>query len=78
MNKFNTGDLVRAYKGLFNDEDKGGYGIVIEMGQTVSIVDRDIRKPWAMIQWTDGTRTRILEYTQAWDKTELIAKAKNL
>jgi hypothetical protein len=75
MNKFNTGDLVRAYKGLFNDEDKGGYGIVIEMGQTG---DWDIRKPWAMIQWTDGTRTRILEYTQAWDKTELIAKAKNL
>lgn len=75
MNKFNTGDLVRAYKGLFNDEDKGGYGIVIEMGQTG---DWDIRKPWAMIQWTDGTKTRILEYTQAWDKTELIAKAKNL
>ena len=77
MNKFNTGDLVRAYKGLFNDEDKGGYGIVIEMGQTTDIAYKII-KPWAMIQWTDGTRTRILEYTQAWNKTELIAKAKNL
>lgn len=72
--KFRIGDLVKAQKGLFNDETKGGYGIILSMGMATPTEWR-ISKPWALIRWPDGTTTRIIKYTQGWSQTEVAAKA---
>ena len=72
-NKFNIGDLVKAQKGLFNDEDKGGYGIILSMGMSTPAEWR-ISKPWALIRWPDGTTTKIVEWSQGWAQTEVAAK----
>ena len=73
-NKFSIGDLVKAQKGLFNDENKGGYGIILSMGMSTPAEWR-VSKPWALIRWPDGTNTKILEHTQGWAQTDLIARA---
>ena len=72
--KFSIGDLIKAQKGLFNDENKGGYGIILEMG-IYGIGIQPPTKSWASIRWPDGTNTKILEHTQGWAQTELIARA---
>ena len=73
--KFSIGDLVKAQKGLFNDETKGGYGIILEMGIYGIGIQRNLKKSWASIRWPDGTNTKILEHTQGWAQTEVVARA---
>ena len=67
--KFSIGDLIKAQKGLFNDENKGGYGIILEMGILLGN-----QKSWALIRWPDGTNTKILECTQGWAQTDIAAR----
>jgi len=67
--KFSIGDLIKAQKGLFNDENKGGYGIILEMGFLPGN-----KKSWALIRWPDGTNTKILECTQGWAQTDIAAR----
>ena len=77
--KFSIGDLVKAQKGLFNDENKGGYGIILEVGlirnTQLSSTRSRISNFGALIRWPDGTNTKIFVYTQGWVQTEVVAKA---
>ena len=78
-NKFNIGDLVKAQKGLFHDDTIGGYGMIVKMGNGRAappkwkLTYQDME--WALIRWPDGTTTKILECTEGWAQTELIARA---
>ena len=76
-NKFKIGDLVRWIPSGY-DRAKGDTedtGVVIEIGDTTDARSRPLRR-YALINWAQIGRARIICEDSSWEKTQIIARAK--
>ena len=76
-NKFKVGDLVR-WKPSRYDRQKGDTedtGIVIEVGDTTGSISRPLRR-YALVNWVQIGRARIICEDSSWEKTHIIARTK--
>tara|TARA_R110002020_G_scaffold99994_3_gene236882 strand:- start:201 stop:440 length:240 start_codon:yes stop_codon:yes gene_type:complete len=75
--KFKIGDLVR-WKPSRYDRQKGDTedtGIVIELGETANSFGQPLKR-YALIQWAQLGRARIIYEDSSWEKTEILARTK--
>jgi len=76
-NKFKIGDLVR-WKPSRHDRQKGDTedtGVVIEIGESANSFGQPLKR-YALIQWAQIGRARIIYEDSSWDKTEILARIK--
>ena len=75
--KFQIGDLVRWTPSRY-DRAKGDTedtGVVIEIGDTTDARSRPLRR-YALINWAQIGRARIICEDSSWEKTHIIARTK--
>lgn len=76
-NKFKIGDLVKWTPSGYDRArgDTEDTGVVIEIGDTTNARSRPLRR-YALINWAQIGRARIICEDSSWEKTHIIARAK--